>query len=158
MSIKMKKSPKKEILQKHGTLNPRPEKVIDGAFNESDFFDPMDIVQVKYEMIRRVSQEGKSISEASSLFGFSRPSFYEARYSFEKMGIAGLCPMKRGPRSNHKLTDEVMGFVLNKMTKDEPLGVSAIIKLILEKFGLKIHRRSIERAIARQKKNTPIEK
>src|SRR4051812_49751372 len=35
-----------------GTLNPRADDVRDPAFVDSEFFDPRDLVQVKYEMLR----------------------------------------------------------------------------------------------------------
>ena len=39
-------------------LNPAPETVRDQAFTSGDpFFDPRDLVQVKYEMLRRVARE-----------------------------------------------------------------------------------------------------
>jgi len=40
------------------TLNPRPEKVTDAAFAPGSFFDPADLVQVKYEMVRRSEIDG----------------------------------------------------------------------------------------------------
>src|SRR6266700_5516048 len=40
------------------TLNPRPEKVTDPAFAPGSFFDPADLVQVKYEMVRRAETGG----------------------------------------------------------------------------------------------------
>ena len=41
-------------LREQGTLNPRPQAVTDDLFTASEFFDPHDLVQVKYEMLRRV--------------------------------------------------------------------------------------------------------
>ena len=38
-------------------LSQAPEKVRDPKFREGNFFDPRDVVQVKYEMLRRVSIE-----------------------------------------------------------------------------------------------------
>ena len=71
--------PKVESLRQQATLNPRPQTVTDDLFTDSEFFDPRDLVQVKYEMLRRVEKDGHSISEAATRFGFSRPSFYQAR-------------------------------------------------------------------------------
>ena len=52
-----RKPSKADILREEGTLNPAPEKVRDPKFQQSEFFDPRDVVQVKYEMLRRVSVE-----------------------------------------------------------------------------------------------------
>jgi len=45
---------KRSALQATGTLHPHPAAVIAPLFQDSDFFDPADLVQVKYEMLRRV--------------------------------------------------------------------------------------------------------
>src|SRR5690242_8534841 len=99
---------KLETLRQQGSLNPRPSDVTDELFQTSEFFDARDLVQVKYEMLRRVEKERRSISEAAAEFGFSRPSFYQAQSAFEEGGLAGLVPHKRGPKEAHKLTRKIM--------------------------------------------------
>src|SRR5713101_1882440 len=64
---------------------------------DSDFFDPHDLLQVKYEMLRRVRRDAVTVSQAARLFGFSRPSFYHARDAFTRGGLGALVPQKRGP-------------------------------------------------------------
>ncbi len=62
---------KRAALRRHHALNPRPQAVRDPAFTVgSPFFDPEDLVQVKYEMLRRVREEGERVSAASAAFGF----------------------------------------------------------------------------------------
>ena len=70
---------KGESLRQQGVLNPHPEKVADPLFHGSEFFDPRDLVQVKYEMLRRVRVERASVTEVTQAFGFSRPVFYQAQ-------------------------------------------------------------------------------
>ena len=83
-----------------GTLNPNPEAVLDEQFTTGDFFDARDIVQVKYEMLRRVAN-GQSIAETIRAFGFSsRQVFYRARAAFQQSGLAGLVPIKRRRKKN----------------------------------------------------------
>ena len=60
--------PKIRALQQQGTLNPRPKAVRDPLFLQDDFFDPRDLVQVKYEMLRRVRTEGQSVTDAAASF------------------------------------------------------------------------------------------
>jgi hypothetical protein len=98
------KDPKREALRQQGVLNPRPGDITDQRFAVNSFFDPRDLVQVKYEMLRRVQAEGHSITQAAAAFGFSRPCFYQAQAAFAKEGLAGLVPRKRGPKQAHKLT------------------------------------------------------
>jgi transposase len=147
-----KKDPKLQTLQQLGTLNPHPKDVRDELFLRDDFFDPRDLVQVKYEMLRRVQTEGRSVTEAAANFGFSRPSFYQALSTFEHDGLAGLVPHKRGPKQAHKLTEEVLTFIAELRGKDPALRLAELVKLIQERFGTKVHPRSIERSLLRHQK------
>ena len=55
-------SSKIEVLRAARTLNPRPEAVTDDSFAASGFLDPRDLLQVKYEMVRRVRVDGMTVS------------------------------------------------------------------------------------------------
>ena len=146
------KNPKREALREQGTLNPRPREVTDPLFAEDSFFDPRDLVQVKYEMLRRVQSEGHSVTDAAAAFGFSRPSFYQALSAFEGDGLAGLVPHKRGPKQAHKLTDEVLSFLVEIRQNEPSVQTPELVRRIQERFGTKVHSRSIERALLRTKK------
>jgi hypothetical protein len=99
---------KASALRRHHALNPRPDEVADPAFNGGNpFFDAQDLVQVKYEMLRRVREDGQAVSQASATFGFSRPSFYEAQAAFSQSGLPGLVPQRPGPKRAHKLSEAV---------------------------------------------------
>ena len=52
-------------LKRTGTLNPHPEAVTDLLFKENPFFDRRDLLQVRYEMLRRHSIEDLSILDAA---------------------------------------------------------------------------------------------
>ncbi len=145
---------KNEALRKRRCLNPRPEKVNDELFESGGFFDSLDLLQVKYEMIRRASAEGKPVKHAAAEFGFSRPAFYEARDRFQEEGLAGLIPRKRGPRGGHKLTDKVVDFISEAMAQDPEVGIDGLVDLVRARFALEVHRRSLERALKRRKKNS----
>ena len=115
------KRSKADVLAEDGTLNPAPEKVRDPKFQDGGFFDPRDVVQVKYEMLRRVSVEKTSVTEVSDEYGISRPTFYQAKTEFEDAGIAGLVPKKRGPRGPHKIQSEVLAFLKAQLAPGEPV-------------------------------------
>ena len=146
---------KQQQLRASGTLNRNPKRVSDPLFNEHAFFDAQDLVQVKYEMLRRVLHDGRSITAAAAAFGFSRPSFYKAKRALEECGLAGLVPAKTGPRGAHKLTDEVMAFVLAAKALDPKLRSRELVERITAQFGFTVHSRSVERALARKKKPSP---
>lgn len=144
--------PKVEVLRRQGTFNPRSDQVSDALFVNAGFFDARDLVQVKYEMVRRVQVDGQAVSHSAAAFGFSRPSFYLAQAALARGGLAALVPKKPGPRSSHKLSTEVMEFVLQQLSEDASLGSTELARKILTRFGSKIHPRSIERALARREK------
>lgn len=143
---------KVEKLKKHGVLNPRPQQVKDELFQEYDFFDPQDLLQVKYEMVRRVQKDDWTVGKASRSFGLSRPSYYQAQKEFNQKGLPGLIPRQRGPKAAHKLSDEVMKFIEQAIAKDNRLRAPKIASLVEKHFDLSVHPRSIERALARRKK------
>ena len=132
---------KLRTLQQQGTLNPRPKAVRDELFLQGDFFDPRDLVQVKYEMLRRVRTEGQSVTDATANFGFSRPSFYQAQSAFEHDGLAGLVPHKRGPKRAYKLTEEVLTFIAEIRQKEPSIRLPDLVKRIQQRFGTKVHPR-----------------
>ncbi|MGH3731916.1 MAG: helix-turn-helix domain-containing protein, partial [Acidimicrobiales bacterium] len=125
-------SPEKTSLLRHcHALNPRPERVRDLAFaGGNPFFDANDLVQVKYEMLRRVSEDGRPVSEVSATFGFSRPSYYEAQHAFAASGLVGLVPQRPGPRRAHKLSAEVVSALEAAKSEDPGLNSAALARLV----------------------------
>jgi transposase len=145
--------PKDQALRAERSLNPRPEAVRDERFRASEFFDARDLVQVKYEMVRRVRVDGEAVTRAAGAFGFSRPSFYEAAAALDAGGLAGLVPARPGPRRAHKLTEEVVAFVRERRAAEPALRSVDLVEAIAERFGVRVHRRSVERAIARAERS-----
>lgn len=147
-----KRDPKTETLRQRGSLNPHPERVRDELFRQTEFFDARDLLQAKYEMVRRVHVDGASVVAATETFGLSRPSFYAAQAAIRKHGLGGLLPHKRGPHGGHKLTPEIMKFVQAALVEAPRSTASVLAPLIKERFGVSVHARTVERAVARQKK------
>jgi len=144
--------PKEERLRRDGSLNAHAERVRAAWFATSPFFDARDLVQVKYEMLRHVSAEGASKAEAAALFGVSRPTFYQAEAAFARGGLSGLLPRQRGPKGAHKLSAQVMAFVDERLREEGPISAAKLAQRIADRFGISVHPRSIERAMARKKK------
>lgn len=143
---------KRRFLRQQSTLNPRPHDVRHRSFQDSEFFDPEDLLQVKYEMLRQVEIDQQPVSQAAKAFGFSRPSFYQAQAAFQDSGLAGLLPRKRGPRAGHKPTPELMQFVTELRFAEPGLSSPQLAERVRERFGVSIHARSIDRQLRRQKK------
>lgn len=152
MAKTQRNDPKEKALRECGAWN--THLVVDTLFSDNDFFDSRDLVQVKYEMLRRVHKEGESVSRAAVSFGFSRPSFYKSSLEFNREGVTGLLPRKRGPRSRRKLTAEVLAFVEGFSTGEHPMGVPALLDEVEKHFGIRVHRRSLERALRQPGKKT----
>ena len=142
-------------LKANGTLNPYAERVNDTLFQTQPFFDSNDMLQVKYEMLRRVRIEGWSVAQAAATFGFSRPSFYKAQQAFSQHGLAGLLPNKRGPKAAHKLTTTVMGAIQRWLTEEPGLSSRTLAQRLAKRLQLSIHPRSIERALQRPSQKKP---
>jgi transposase len=134
-------------------MHPRPEAVTDDMFvADSPFFDARDLVQVKYEMLRRVHKDGQTVTQPATSFGFSRPSFYQTNAAFETGGLPGLLPQRWGLRQGHKVTPEVLAFMEQALKKEPTLRSRELAQRVQERFGVSVHPRSIERGPVRRKK------
>jgi transposase len=149
---KRRKADQKEIaLKREGVLNPHPETISDPLFKENAFFDPRDLVQARYEMLRRQRVDGLSVVAAAEAFGVSRPTFYQAQTEFAKAGLLGLFPKQRGPKEGHKLSEQVVDYIIEKKRSQPDITTAECLRIIKERFGVIAHRRSLERALGRKK-------
>lgn len=144
---------KAKTLREQGALNSTPQDVKDHLFQTNTFFDQRDLVQVKYEMLRRIHLDGWTVTEATQVFGLSRPTFYQAQKAFKENGLIGLLPRKRGPKGAYKLTEEIVTFMEDVQENDPSLKARALAKIVLEEFDITVHPRSIERVLASKKKH-----
>ena len=150
----LRRHPRLMALRDNGTFNHSAGEVEDPLFSgEGGFFDPHDLVQVKYEMLRRVRVENLAVTHAASAFGFSRVSYYQTLHAFQQHGMNGLLPRPHGPRRAHKLSDEVMAFVDACRQETPDKEAEELVAMIQREFGLHVHVRSLQRALARRKKN-----
>ena len=153
--VKRPRDAKTRALRERGCLNRRPGAVRDELFLSNAFFDPRDLVQVRYEMLRRVKKDGMPVSRAAADFGVSRPTWYQAQRAYLSGGLPALIPLRPGPRRSHKLSSEVVE-ALHKARSEQPdLRIHDLVELVRERFGICVHRRSIERALAGPKKRRP---
>jgi transposase len=150
MTTKPLDDPKLAFLREQRTFHRHPENVVDEVFRSNDFFDPRDLVQVRYEMLRRHRIDGKAVSDVAHSFGVSRQAFYVTDASFRNRGLPGLLPRRRGPRRAHKCTDEILDFVEQWRETD---GKDSVVEAVRRRFGVTLNPRSIERALKRRKKN-----
>lgn len=131
-------------LQAAGLLHPNPASVTAPLFDgRNRFFLAADKVQVKYEMLRAHFVDGLSVVQAAVTHGYSRPAYYLVASSFAQLGTRGLLDERRGRRGPLKLSPEILAFI----AAEEPgLSGAAVAESILRRFGISLHRRTIERA------------
>lgn len=139
-------------LKKEGTLHPNPNKVKTELLEKSPFFDANDLMQMKYEMLRSVSVDQQPIADAAHTFGLSRVAYYRAQEQYQRHGLAGLLPHRRGPKHPHKFTPEVMSFIKKQLaaTSQQP-NWNFLSKQIEDRFGINTHPRSVERTVKLKK-------
>ena len=144
---------KARALRASGTLNAHPDAVTDPAFSGHPFFDPRDLVQVKYEMLRRVQVDAHSITHTATSFGFSRPVFYAAQSALDRGGLPALVPQRPGPRRRHKVRPEILRF-LQQVRLDEPMArLGDLAERVESRFGVRLHPRTIERVLGPRPKS-----
>lgn len=144
--------PKAAALRDQGALHSHPEAVKDEAFGSHEFFDPRDLVQVRYEMLRRHRVDGRPVTEVADKFGVSRQAFYKTESAFKTQGAAGLLPRRRGPKKAHKCTDEILDFIEQWRSTESAEVRETVVQAVQRQFRVTINPRSIERALARRKK------
>jgi transposase len=139
-------------LKAGGTFNPRSSQVRHPLFADSEFFDPQDLPQLKYEALRALRVDDYSLTRAAAEFGLSRPTLYQAKEQLEQAGLEGLLPRKRGPKQPHKLTPEVWQH-LQELAHSEPQwSARELARRLRQKFRVKIHPRTIEKALKAKEK------
>jgi len=149
-------NPKKiETLRSSGVLNRHPEEVRNPLFTENEFFDPHDLVQLKYETIRAVEVDGQPIAQAALDSGLSRPTIYEARGNFRQEGIQGLLPEKRGPKKPRKLKPEVRRYLQELVGSEPGLKAVVLVQRVRRRFGIVLHPRTVEKAVHKKGRQTP---
>ena len=147
-------SEKRDRLKKTRTLNQSPEKVRDPMFATGDFFDPGDLLQVRYEMVRLVRLGGATLAQAAERFGVSRPTCFRMVKAFREGGLTALIPAPRGPRGPHKITAEILKFARACRQRHGRIGAKRLVPLIEAEFGVRLHPRGLEKALARAEKKT----
>ena len=144
-----------EALRSSGALNHHPEKVRHPLFNEGGFFDPHDMVQLKYETVRAVEIDGRPIAQAAFDFGLSRPTVYEAQQSLRQAGVEGLLPQKRSPKRAHKLKPEVRRYLEELIGQKPDMKAPILVKRVRRRFGIVLHPRTVEKAVRKKGRQTP---
>jgi transposase len=140
----MSQATRRAGLESGGLVHPNPEAVRAAIFNSGNpFFFASDKVQVKYEMLRAHVVDGLSVTAAAADHGYSRAGFYLVEKAFEQAGMGGLVDERPGRRGPIKLSEEIVKFL-----GEAPASISgaALADEVQTRFGVSLHRRTVERA------------
>jgi len=138
---------KRRALEAAGTFNPRFARVRHELFRRLPFFDPQDLLQLKYEAVRAVQVESQPLARAAADFGLSRPTLYQAQRQFQAQGLEGLYPRKRGPKGAHKLTEPVRVQLQAWAAAEPQMSARELARRVRQRWKIKVHPRTIEKAL-----------
>jgi transposase len=139
---------KQDEMRNNGSFNHRANTVSAQIFSSSSFFDKHDLMQVKYEMLRSVEKDCSNVSSTAEIFGFSRVSFYQIKKEFDKYGVSGLMPKKRGPKGSRKIGQDDIEFA-NSLTGTHTK--TQILMRLKEERGVDVSKRTLERQLSVKK-------
>jgi hypothetical protein len=60
-------------------------------------------------------------------------------------------PARPGPRGAHKLTEQILAWAEQRLAADPGLRPAQLAGPIADAFGVRVHPRSVERALARRR-------
>lgn len=143
----MSDDPKTKFLRKEGLINPKPERVTHSLFQTHEFFDPLDLPQVRYEMLRAARVEHATVSDACRLFGFSREYFYRLERDFMARGYVGLLGSSRGRRPLIALNQDLVNFIIHRKMTEPNLTGEDLRKELKTTYQVECSRRTVERII-----------
>jgi transposase len=138
---------KKKFLQQEGLLNAKPERISHPLFETLGFFDPFDLPQVRYEMIRAGRVENISVADACKLFGFSREYFYKLERAFMARGYVALLGSTMGRRPIIALNQEIVNFIVHRKIEEPKLSGENLRQEIQRFYNVDCSRRTVERIV-----------
>lgn len=142
----MKKS-KRAFLKNEGLLNTKPQRVSHPLFETLDFFDPSDLPQIRYEMVRAARVEKMSVAAACKLFGFSREYFYKLERAFMARGYVAMLGSTMGRRPIIALNQEIINFIAHRKIEDPGLSGEKVRQEIQTLYNVDCSRRTVERIV-----------
>ena len=135
------------FLKKEGILNPKPERILCKRFQEIDFFDPLDLPQVRYEMLRSARVEQTPVAEVCRMFGFSREYFYRLERGFMKQGYSHLLGSRKGRRPVIALNQEIVNFIVHRKIEEPNISGESLRIEIFRLYKVDCSRRTVERIV-----------
>jgi transposase len=105
-----------------------------------------DEITRKLAMLIEGECEGLGPNKAAEKFGYSKQRYFQLRAAFFRNGALALVSQKRGPKKNHRRTDELVRQVIRHRFLD-PEASTEVVAQRLNQCGLKISIRSVQRVV-----------
>lgn len=138
---------KSQFLKKEKIINPRPQRVVHPLFQKAEFFDSLDLPQVRYELLRSARSGELSITEACRQFGFSREYFYQLDRDFTERGFISILGSPMGRRPIIALNQEIVNFIIQRKIQTSNLSGEDLRQEVHKNYKVKCSRRSVERIV-----------
>ena len=142
--------PKEAALAGARCLNPHPEQVTDPEFLATTSSTPGTRCRSSTRWCAR-SRPAASRSPRPPRRSGIPPAYYAAAAALESSGLDGLVPARPGPRGASKLTEEILAWAEEQLAADPALRPAQLPDRIEDAFGVRVHPRSVERALARRR-------
>jgi len=136
-----------EFLKNEGLLNPKPQAISSPEFHGQEFFDPLDLPQVRYEMLRAARVGIRSVAEVCRQFGFSREYFYQLERAFNRRGYAALVSTRTGRRPILTLNQEMIAFIIHRKVELPSISGEQLRQEISQRYKVSCSSRTVERIV-----------
>jgi transposase len=139
---------KRAFLEAAGALHPHPDRVRAQPFRQHRFFDALDKVQVKYEMVRAHVGDDEPVAHVAHGYGVTRETVYAATRRLAARGVLGLADQKRGRKGPLKVTPAMRVFIIEARRTEAALTTQALAERVATEFGVVVHKKTVERVLA----------
>ena len=134
------------------TLNRDPEKVTDPAFAPGSFFDPADLVQVKYEMVRRSETDGVPVPQRPRRRSGSPASAVYGQVGAGRAGPGRADPGQARSQGRPQAHREVVDLLEELLAADATLRSGELAAQAAQRIGISVHPARCERALSRRRR------
>ena len=141
--------PKEAALAEARCLNPHPEQVTDPGFLASDFFEPATRCRSSTRWCARSGPAAPRSPRRPRRSATPGPPTTRQQPRWNTPGWTGW--YLPGPHGGHKLTGQILAWAEEQLAADPGLRPAQLPDRIEQAFGVRVHPRSVERALARHR-------
>lgn len=141
---------KEEKLRSSNTYNSKSSRVNAPCFADNEMMDPHDLLQVRYEMVRAIELDNKSIKDTCSEFGVSASTARRYVRDLKEGGLIALVPEKKGPAGPTRLSKEAAEFIDNYLKEFPKASGGKVHRALETKLHTGVSKRTVERYLLKK--------